>query len=106
MKRKTMLETFLSPQELSVMQRNWDSSQVEDNELLSDLIREQMVLMVDWAEESGKYEIGTFLQRRLDRLSNGDGLPMLNQDDVYLELEKQKGFDRGNALVKVVLEYI
>lgn len=97
-----MLETLLSPQEISEMQTKLGTSRVEDHERLSYLIREGIVLMVDWTGESEKYETGTFLQRRLDRL--GDGQPLLEQDDVYKEMEKREIVDRGDA-VPLLLEY-
>ncbi|MBP1992937.1 DUF6630 family protein [Paenibacillus eucommiae] len=96
MNNKIMLEKLLSTQELSLMQSEFDYSKAEGSELLTYLINKSLILMVDWSGEAEKYKIGTFLQSRLDQLSNKKFV--MNQEEVYIEIEKQEDFERGDAV--------
>lgn len=91
-----ILEKLLAPKEVSAYQEN----SLRNQELLDFLIKKRVVLDIDWAGESEKTEIGSFLQYRLNQFENGLQLDLY---EVYRLLEQEE-MERGDG-VPFILSY-
>lgn len=96
-----ILENLLTPKELSLLSGNF----IDNNELFDRLIKEKVILAVDWSGEENEFEIGHFLQDRLQQL---EIVTPFDFKAAYTELDQKivtGNMERGDAVFFILKSY-
>lgn len=104
-KKKIIIDALLSAQEIETLFSGKQPEEYTDEDLENKLIKDNIILVVDWSGEADDYEVVTFLQNRLNSISESNII--LDKDDVYKKINKKiekLEFERGDSL-PFILEY-
>ncbi|RPE14257.1 hypothetical protein EGT74_12365 [Chitinophaga lutea] len=89
------LEKLMSPQEITALPKT-----ASDADLLDHLLKEKIVLVVDWSGEEENSRIADFLRHRLQQFGSK---AIVDAEGAYAQLEKKQP-ERGDA-VPLLLQY-